>query len=113
MPVSFHSLLFCNNEPEDITILYLLLRDGDNILVPISLTVCTFLCLCLYTLKVREFQQLSQGSRSSNISLLGGRNLAVTALAEDVGGGNVQVGKITFNTHEILGNGCEGTFVFK
>jgi hypothetical protein len=44
---------------------------------------------------------------------LGGRNLAVTALAEDVGGGIVQVGKITFNTHEILGNGCEGTFVFK
>jgi len=39
--------------------------------------------------------------------------LAVTALAEDVGGGNVQVGKITFNTYEILGNGCEGTFVFK
>ena len=93
--------------------MYLLLHDGDNILVPISLYRCTFLCLCLDTLKVREFQQLSQGSRSSNRSPLGGRNLAVTALAEDVGGGNVQVGKITFNTHEILGNGCEGTFVFK
>jgi len=62
---------------------------------------------------VREYQQLSQGSRSGNRLLLGGRNLAVTALAEDVGGGNVQVGKITFNTNEILGNGCEGTFVFK
>jgi hypothetical protein len=74
---------------------------------------CTFLCLCLYILKVREYQQLSQGSRSGNRLLLGGRNLAITALPEDVGGGNVQVGKITFNTHEILGNGCEGTFVFK
>jgi len=74
---------------------------------------CTFLYLCLYALKVREYQQLSQGSRSGNRLLLGGRNLAVTALPEDVGGGNVQVGKITFNTHQILGNGCEGTFVFK
>lgn len=77
------------------------------------------LCLAVHfysfscTLKVREYQQLSQGSQSSNRAISGDRSLAITALAEDVGGGNVQVGKITFNTNEILGNGCEGTFVFK
>jgi hypothetical protein len=77
----------------------------------IDFLVSTSLSFC--TSKVREFQQLSQGSRSSIRLISGGRNLAITALAEDVGGGNVQVGKITFNTNEILGTGCEGTFVFK
>jgi serine/threonine-protein kinase/endoribonuclease IRE1 len=66
-----------------------------------------------FILKVREYQQLSQDSQASNRSVLGDRSLAITALAEDVGGGIVQVGKITFNTNEILGNGCEGTFVFR
>ncbi|PSN49742.1 Serine/threonine-protein kinase/endoribonuclease IRE1 [Blattella germanica] len=78
----------------------------------IVLVGCIFAMFWYFNAQVREFQQLSQGSRSSNRSSYG-RNLAFTAFAEDVGGGNVQVGKITFNTNEILGNGCEGTFVFK
>ncbi|XP_069685321.1 serine/threonine-protein kinase/endoribonuclease IRE1-like [Periplaneta americana] len=82
-------------------------------LLLIILVGCIFAMFWYFNAQVREFQQLSQGSRSSNRSSSGGRNLAITALAEDVGGGNVQVGKITFNTNEILGNGCEGTFVFK
>lgn len=31
----------------------------------------------------------------------------------DLGGGYLQVGKISFNSNEVLGKGCEGTFVFR
>nr|CAD7429336.1 unnamed protein product [Timema monikensis] len=57
---------------------------------------------------MREFQQQSQGSRGSNS---GSRWQDVTAVAEEMGGGNVRVGKIIFNMDDILGKGCEGTFL--
>lgn len=37
----------------------------------------------------------------------------VTAIAEELSDGSIQVGKILFNSNEMLGKGCEGTFVFK
>jgi serine/threonine-protein kinase/endoribonuclease IRE1 len=66
-----------------------------------------------FTLKVQQYQQFSQDSQANYRSVLGDQSVAVTAVAEIVGGGIVQVGRITFNTNEILGNGCEGTFVFR
>lgn len=59
--------------------------------------------------QVRDFQQLSQTSRNSE----SGSNSRVTALPEEIGFGVIKVGKIKFNSEEILGKGCEGTFVFK
>lgn len=46
----------------------------------------------------------STGSNGSNIS---------TQDLLDLGNGYVRVGKISFNSNEVLGKGCEGTFVFK
>lgn len=46
----------------------------------------------------------SRGSGSSNISA---QDLV------DLGDGHIRVGKISFNSNEVLGKGCEGTFVFK
>ena len=46
----------------------------------------------------------SRGSGSSNISA---QDLV------DLGNGHIRVGKISFNSNEVLGKGCEGTFVFK
>ncbi|XP_075146915.1 serine/threonine-protein kinase/endoribonuclease Ire1 [Haematobia irritans] len=46
----------------------------------------------------------SRGSGSSNISA---QDLI------DLGDGHIRVGKISFNSNEVLGKGCEGTFVFK
>ena len=34
-------------------------------------------------------------------------------MPEEIGDGLVKVGKITFNTEQVLGKGCEGTFVYK
>ncbi|XP_034663834.1 serine/threonine-protein kinase/endoribonuclease IRE1 [Drosophila subobscura] len=47
------------------------------------------------------------GSKGSN-----GSNISAEDLV-DLGNGQVRVGKISFNSNEVLGKGCEGTFVFK
>lgn len=52
----------------------------------------------------KTYAESGKGSGSSNIS------------AEeiiDLGDGHIRVGKISFNSNEVLGKGCEGTFVFK
>jgi hypothetical protein len=61
-------------------------------------------------LQVREFKQTSSSgySRISNSS-----STVVTAIAEELPDGSTKVGKILFNSNQILGKGCEGTFVFK
>lgn len=57
-------------------------------------------------------QHYDQGSRENSRTSSNGKNGHVVT-AEDIGEGLVRVGKITFNTEEILGKGCEGTFVYK
>lgn len=58
---------------------------------------------------VRELRQQSQtGSQTSNS---GGKGNYQDLI--DIGDGNIQVGKITFDPTAVLGKGCEGTFVFK
>lgn len=53
---------------------------------------------------------MSQGSRS-------GRGLETDGLIfpqpAEIHGGGVRVGKITFFTNDVLGKGCEGTFVYR
>lgn len=56
--------------------------------------------------------QLSQnGSRTSQHSSYGSNQ--VTAVSEELANGLVKVGKITFNPEQLLGKGCEGTFVYR
>lgn len=62
---------------------------------------------------MREFQQLSQsGSRSSQPSS-SGKYGPITAIAEDLPDGVTRVGKITFTPDQLLGKGCDGTFVYR
>ncbi|XP_034116629.2 serine/threonine-protein kinase/endoribonuclease IRE1 [Drosophila albomicans] len=49
----------------------------------------------------------TNGSNGSNASNISAQDLV------DLGQGHVRVGKISFNSNEVLGKGCEGTFVFK
>ena len=49
-------------------------------------------------------------SRSSQASHGGHRT---TAIPVELPNGNIRVGKINYNPMEILGKGCEGTFVYK
>lgn len=58
----------------------------------------------------REFKQSQSGSQTMNF---GGKGNGVYHELIDLGSGMSQVGKITFNLNEVLGKGCEGTFVFK
>lgn len=59
---------------------------------------------------VRELRQSQSGSQTSNIISRGGGSYQELI---DLGDGEVKVGKITFNSNQVLGKGCEGTFVFK
>lgn len=58
---------------------------------------------------VRELRQQSQsGSQTMNIGGKGSYQELV-----ELGNGVIQVGKISFDPNNVLGKGCEGTFVFK
>ncbi|KAG4073537.1 hypothetical protein HA402_000761 [Bradysia odoriphaga] len=59
---------------------------------------------------VRELRQSQSGSQTSNIISRGSGSYQELI---DLGDGEVKVGKITFNSEQVLGKGCEGTFVFK
>lgn len=59
---------------------------------------------------VRELRQSQSGSQTSNIISRGSGSYQELI---DLGDGEVKVGKITFNSDQVLGKGCEGTFVFK
>lgn len=60
---------------------------------------------------VRELRQSQTGSQTSNVSKGTPGNSYQELI--DLGDGDVRVGKIMFNSMEVLGKGCEGTFVFK
>lgn len=54
----------------------------------------------------------SSSSKSGSGSGSGSSNVNALDLI-DLGDGNIRVGKISFNSNEVLGKGCEGTFVFR
>lgn len=82
-------------------------------LTVIILLGCLIVMFFYLQMQVREIQNLSQnGSRTSQNGSVG-KNSGVTALAEELPDGLVRVGKITFHPDELLGKGCEGTFVYR
>ncbi|KYN04749.1 Serine/threonine-protein kinase/endoribonuclease ire-1, partial [Cyphomyrmex costatus] len=81
----------------------------------IMLIISTIACIVvwfIYKQCKEQFQQLSQGSRESSRTYSGKSGNSVVTL-EEIGDGLVKVGKITFDTEQVLGKGCEGTFVYK
>lgn len=60
---------------------------------------------------VKELRQQSQSG--SQTMIYGGKGNGMYQDLVDLGDGVSQVGKICFNAAEVLGKGCEGTFVFK
>ncbi|XP_076066582.1 serine/threonine-protein kinase/endoribonuclease Ire1 isoform X2 [Oratosquilla oratoria] len=59
----------------------------------------------------REMSSRQTWSRGSNKS--SGGSSVVTAMAEELDDGSIRVGKIVFDPQELLGKGCDGTFVFR
>ncbi|CAH1996027.1 unnamed protein product [Acanthoscelides obtectus] len=79
----------------------------------IVMTGCVIAMFWYLQIQVREVQNMSQnGSRTSQHSSYG-QNNNVTALSEELPNGLVKVGKITFHPEQLLGKGCEGTFVYR
>lgn len=61
----------------------------------------------------RLSQEVSSRQQWSRGSAGGGAAGSVTAVAEERFDGTVGVGKIIFDPQQLLGKGCDGTFVFK
>uniref|UniRef100_A0A182QMN2 non-specific serine/threonine protein kinase n=1 Tax=Anopheles farauti TaxID=69004 RepID=A0A182QMN2_9DIPT len=68
-------------------------------------------------LQMKALQESQGGSQSSNSnrSASNGSGGGGGSYSEpiDFGDGEIRVGKINFNTQNVLGKGCEGTFVFR
>lgn len=52
-------------------------------------------------------------SRESSRTNYSGKSTNTIVMPEDIGEGLVKVGKIIFDTEQVLGKGCEGTFVYR
>ncbi|KAK2585144.1 hypothetical protein KPH14_008650 [Odynerus spinipes] len=78
----------------------------------IILVGCIVTMFWYFNAQFKEFQQMSQGSRENSRTSSSGKR-SNDIIPEDMGEGSVRVGKIIFNTNEVLGKGCEGTFVYK
>ncbi|CAH1794461.1 unnamed protein product [Owenia fusiformis] len=63
--------------------------------------------------KIQEDAIKMKQEQISQQTPLPGRNPTPAVLNEDLAKGYVQVGKIMFNPKDILGHGCEGTFVYR
>ncbi|XP_045525951.1 serine/threonine-protein kinase/endoribonuclease IRE1 [Pieris brassicae] len=94
---------------------YIWVNQQENKALKVALIVLMGLVVTMFwylRLQAREFQQLSQGgSRSSNTST--SSQGEVTGQLLELGDGLVQIGKICFYTDQVLGKGCEGTFVYR
>ncbi|XP_056629573.1 serine/threonine-protein kinase/endoribonuclease IRE1 isoform X2 [Diorhabda sublineata] len=95
--------------------LKLWINRQENKELKISLIVmggCVIAMFWYLQVQVREFQSQSRQNSQSNQQSIG--NVTnVTALAEELPNGTVKIGKITFSPDQILGKGCDGTFVYR
>ncbi|CAH0719467.1 unnamed protein product, partial [Brenthis ino] len=94
---------------------YIWLHQQENKALKVLLIILMGLVVTLFwylRYQAREFQQLSQGgSRSSNTSTSSSGE--VTGHLMEIGEGEVRIGRISFYTDQVLGKGCEGTFVYR
>lgn len=91
------------------------LNDQESKILKLLLIILFGLVIAMFWymkfVLVRELRQQSQSG--SQTMAFGGKGNGVYHELVDLGNGINQVGKISFNALEVLGKGCEGTFVFK
>ena len=76
-----------------------------------ALLIVVFRFLLRNPLDMSNSYRMSSASVRTNDSV--GSYGSVTASPVELGDGSIQVGKIAFDTRQILGKGCEGTFVYR
>ncbi|XP_060523248.1 serine/threonine-protein kinase/endoribonuclease IRE1 [Cylas formicarius] len=92
------------------------INQQDNKGLKLALIVMTGMVFGMFwylLMQVREVQNMSQNGSRGNAQGTFGRNGQVTAFSEELPGGLVKVGKIVFHPEQLLGKGCEGTFVYR
>lgn len=108
--ISLHQIARIGRISWDIFNFTVLQQENLAIKITIGILIIFVLTVTWYFNKqMKGIQQLSQSSKKSESSGSG----IITATPEDIGFGSIQIGKIKLNTSEVLGKGCEGTFVFK
>ncbi|XP_019557207.3 serine/threonine-protein kinase/endoribonuclease IRE1 [Aedes albopictus] len=63
-----------------------------------------------FHMQMKALKEQSQNGSQTNSNRSSGGNYVERI---DFGDGEIRVGKINFNTQDVLGKGCEGTFVFR
>lgn len=91
-------------------------------LVTVLLLVITILAIVYYfprqqelSIKrmLREHRLLDQNEKSAQTSFTGNGNSDTVGKYDSVPDGYIKVGKIQFDPKDVLGHGCEGTFVYR
>ncbi|XP_019770362.2 serine/threonine-protein kinase/endoribonuclease IRE1 [Dendroctonus ponderosae] len=92
------------------------INQQENKGLKLSLIIMTGIVFSMFwylLMQVREVQNMSQNSSRGSHQNAFGRHGQITALPEELPGGVVKVGKISFHPDQLLGKGCEGTFVYR
>lgn len=91
------------------------LNDRESKILKVLLIILFGLVIAMFWymkfVLVHELRQQSQSG--SQTTTFGGKSHGAYSDLIDLGNGINQVGKISFNPLQVLGKGCEGTFVFK
>lgn len=93
-----HTLLFVN--------------DQENRILKMLLFIMTVMIICLFWYTRKAVQELRQQSQNGS-QTMGRSGSREYHEIQDLGEGELKVGKICFKPNEVIGKGCEGTFVFK
>ncbi|XP_034247460.1 serine/threonine-protein kinase/endoribonuclease IRE1 [Thrips palmi] len=81
-------------------------QENKSLKIAMALIIISMAALFCYVRgKMREIHQMSQSSHSGKVESF--------TQPSELHGRGVCVGKITFFTAEVLGKGCEGTFVYR
>ena len=105
-------------QKQTLRLIYLEMKEWldkqPNKIFTLLLVILFGLCFAMFwyfKMQVQQLREASQnGSQTNSHRSSNGSNYNEPI---EIGDGEMKVGKIIFNTKDVLGKGCEGTFVFK
>lgn len=90
------------------------LNDQESKILKVLLIILFGLVIAMFWYLKHTVGALQKQSQSGSQTMqFGSKGNGIYQDLIDLGNGEIQVGKISFNSNEVLGKGCEGTFVFK
>ncbi|XP_069123226.1 serine/threonine-protein kinase/endoribonuclease IRE1-like [Argopecten irradians] len=111
-----------NSTDLDTSLLAQYLPSDIKFLVTVSLLVITILAIFYYFPKqqelslkrmLKEHQLIDQNQKSAQTSFTGSDTSKSSDKYDSLPNGHIKVGKIVFDPKDVLGHGCEGTFVYR